>query len=60
MSATATVPSAPPLPVRLTIVFMPAPPASAIDPAPAGDPRVLAGLPGWPEGEPTWEDAEWR
>ena len=45
-----------------TIVLTPAAPAPAIGPAPAGAPRVPAptGLPGWPEGEPTWEDAEWR
>ncbi len=64
MSATVTVPSPTlvPTPPRLTILLMPASPGSAIDPALAGDPRALvpAGPAGWPEGEPTWEDAEWQ
>ncbi len=64
MSATATVPSPTlvPTPLRLTIVLVPARPASAIDPASAGVTRAPApaGPAGWPEGEPTWEDAEWQ
>lgn len=64
MSATATVPFPTPVsvPVQLTIVLRPAHPASIIDPASSRDPQVPAptGLRGWPEGEPTWEDAEWQ
>ena len=47
-------PGAPPL--RLTLVLLPeggARPDAAAPPA-------AVGSPGWPEGEPTWEDAAWQ
>ena len=49
-----------PTPLRVTLVLVPAPPAVHARPGEPPSAEVALGLPGWPEGEPTWEDAEWR
>ncbi len=50
-------PGAPPL--RLTLVLLPE--AGGVRPHPvAPAPAAAAASPGWPEGEPTWEDAAWQ
>ena len=44
-------------PLRLTLVLLPE--AGGVRPDPAA-PGAAAAAPGWPEGEPTWEDAAWQ
>ena len=53
MSATTTVLPPIPLPAEVTFVLVPAPAA-------APSPTIGTAPLGWPEGEPTWEDAEWQ
>ena len=48
-------PGAPPL--RLTLVLLPEAGGVRSD---AAAPPTAVGSPGWPEGEPTWEDAAWQ
>ncbi len=50
-------PGAPP--VRVTLVLLPAGPAAGTPSAPLPPPAAPAPG-GWPEGEPTWEDAAWQ
>ena len=59
MSATATVLPPTPLPVQITLVLLPAAGNAELLPA-ASTPTIPPGLLGWPEGEPTWEDAAWQ
>jgi len=57
-TVTTTLPAPTAGPLQVTLVFLPAP----VDRADPGAPKetLAAVLPGWPEGEPTWQDAEWR
>ncbi len=43
-------------PLRVTLVLLPGGGA----PSDAAAPPPAVGSPGWPEGEPTWEDAAWQ
>lgn len=59
METTTTVPAREP--IRMTIMILPPSPPS-VGPAPVADVTMTApnGWSNWPEGEPTWEDAEWQ
>ena len=62
-TATASIPTAliPPgsPPLRVTLVFLPAAPDDGLRPDFPSS-ATAAGPLGWPEGEPTWEDAAWQ
>ena len=55
---TALIPPGSP-PLRVTLALLPAAPDDGL--GPDLPPRTTgAGPLGWPEGEPTWEDAAWQ
>lgn len=57
VTTTTAVPIPTATPLRVTVLIRPTP----VDRSDGGAPREIpaGGPPGWPEGEPTWEDAAW-